>query len=302
MLLRSLTSSAISTYLEQLCRTQVPINRVYEGLLEPCLRHGSHYTSNPDSSVATIPVRYHDHSSLPMVDYFSAIGYVLAQTTSPETNLVALLSKYAEWCRVSAARLAVNPPTVVQALWVLDDKSKFSLAASVSAGKELGSERVRMERIKTLQDVWNPHQLVNPTPVQLKHAEAAKTIVEPSAELFGTPWGHCGEAVSFASMHRHIKARVPMGTLALGVKAMTSIVPGTDVVPVEAVEALANRNHTSSSTQALFNSDIIEILRVSGALRPMCLNCRWLMQVAKGNIVDYGAELASVGEHVHSHL
>ena len=113
------------------------------------------------------------------------------------TQLVKLLSQYAEWCRVSAVVLNVNTPTVVQ---LLRDTSsgQYSLAASVSAGKGGGREDVREERIKTLEAVWS-HPLIYPTPVQQAHADAGIGYGEPSAELFGTPWGHCGETMSFAS-------------------------------------------------------------------------------------------------------
>lgn len=82
-----------------------------------------------------------------------------------------------------------------------------------------------------------------------------------------------------------IRARVPMGTLALGVKAMTSPIPGTSIVPVEVI---SNLHHLS---------DIIEILRISGALRPMCLNCQYLNHVALGHIEDYAHRFSDTASY-----
>lgn len=88
-----------------------------------------------------------------------------------------------------------------------------------------------------------------------------------------------------------IHAGVSMGTLALGVKAMTSAIPGTNTIPVQVIP---NLHHMS---------DIIEVLQISGALRPMCLNCRYLSNVASGRVVDfahrfsdYSAAHASFGQ------
>jgi hypothetical protein len=128
-------------------------------------------------------------------------------------DLLHLLSNYAEWCRVSAGILNVNTPTVVQLLWVMSPsfrfpfslpgasyEGRFSLASSVAAGKGDGREDVREERIRTLESVWG-HPLPYPTPVQTEHANSDSILaVTPSAELFGTPWGHCGESITFASL------------------------------------------------------------------------------------------------------
>ena len=132
----------------------------------------------------------------------SSAGHVLAHSNCaphPPTllSLIQRQAIYAEWCRVSARALAVNPPTVVQSLFTTTfPGALYSFAASVSAGKGEGSAAVRHERVKALREVW-PHSLPVPTPVQRMHAYSAG--VEPSAELFGTPWGHCGETVTFAS-------------------------------------------------------------------------------------------------------
>ncbi len=142
-------------------------------------------------------------------------GYLLTHITpiSTFTQLIHRLSQYAEWCRASSAVLNVNTPTVVQMLF--DSPSslntqygrglglgRFSLASSVSAGKGEGREAVRETRIQTLEAVW-PHPLLYPTPVQRVHASAGvgfqRDGLEPTAELFGTPWGHCGEGITFPS-------------------------------------------------------------------------------------------------------
>lgn len=144
------------------------------------------------------------------------LGYVLAHEGSSDTildftYLLKLLTQYAEWCRVSAALIDVHPPTVVQLLWVMSHQfrygpgkhqssaGRFSLSSSVAAGKGDGREDIREERIKNLEAVWS-HKLLYPTPVQREHANSDSIkVVDPSAELFGTPWGHCGESISFAS-------------------------------------------------------------------------------------------------------
>lgn len=74
---------------------------------------------------------------------------------------------------------------------------------------------------------------------------------------------------------------VPLGTLALSVKAMTSAIPGTNLVPVEVIPRLHHIN------------DIIEILRISGAMRSMCLNCQYLRNVASGRVEDYAHRFSS---------
>lgn len=139
-------------------------------------------------------------------------GYVLTHAThaSSFTQLIHSLSLYAEWCRVSSAVLDVNTPTVVQMLFELPSREhynyghgglKFSFASSVSAGKGAGREDIRKARTKTVQSVWQ-QPLPYPTPVQQAHAAVGirySSKIEPSAELFGTPWGHCGESVSFPS-------------------------------------------------------------------------------------------------------
>ncbi|KAG7087630.1 hypothetical protein E1B28_013578 [Marasmius oreades] len=211
-------------------------------------------------------------------DYFSGLGYFLTHlTVTPQptsiTELIRLLSRYAEWSRVSASVLNVNTPTVVQ---VLRDVTsyRFSLAASVSPGKGEGQEDVREERIKVLENVWSP-PLIYPTPVQRAHAESGISPTESSAELFGTPWGHCGETIAFASLYKTIHMGHSIGTLALAVKPMTSFIPGTATVPVQTIETLWHLN------------DVVEVLRVAGAMRPMCLNCLYLMNSAGGNAEDY---------------
>ncbi|KAL0065475.1 hypothetical protein AAF712_007539 [Marasmius tenuissimus] len=210
-------------------------------------------------------------------DYFSGLGYFLTHLVPPSTahslaELVKLVSQYAEWCRISAAVLNVNTPTVVQLLRD-SSASRFSLAASVSAGKGRGRDEVREERIKVLGRVWS-EPLIHPTPVQRAHAANGVPGLS-STELFGTPWGHCGETVTFPSLYKTIHMGQSIKTLALSVKPMTSSIPGTATIPVYAIEDLANLN------------DMVEVLRVSGAMRPMCLNCSYLMSIAGGRIEDY---------------
>lgn len=228
--------------------------------------------------VHTVKVPFHDYENMDISDYFSGLGYFLTHL-DPRclsfTHLVKLLSQYAEWCRVSSVVLNVNTPTVVQLL--SDASGRYSLAASVSAGKGGGREDVREERIKTLEAVW-PRPLIYPTPVQQAHANAGIGYGEPSAEMFGTPWGHCGETLSFASMFKTMHRGQPLGTLALGVKPMNSIVPGTNMIPVYAIQELTNLK------------DIVQVLRVSGAMRSMCLNCVYLTKGA--TIEDYAVTFA----------
>ncbi|KAL0577612.1 hypothetical protein V5O48_004373 [Marasmius crinis-equi] len=218
-------------------------------------------------------------------DYFSGLGYFLTHLAPPTTalslaELIRLLSRYAEWCRISSSVLNVNPPTVVQ---LLRDTSanRFSLGASVSAGKGDGKDEVREERIKVLGNVWSG-SLIYPTPVQRAHAENGIPGLS-STELFGTPWGHCGETVTFSSLYKTIRTGHAIGTLALAVKPMTSIITGTDTIPVYAVENLVKLN------------DIVEVLRVAGAMRPMCLNCLYLINSAGGKLEDYAVTFA--GSH-----
>ena len=80
-------------------------------------------------------------------------------------------------------------------------------------------------------------------------------------------------------MHRSLHSRIPLGTLALGVKAMTSPIAGT-VSSLSPVDAILNLDRME---------DIIEVLRVSGSLRPMCLNCQYLTKSADAKIEDYAA-------------
>lgn len=163
--------------------------------------------------------KLHIHKPSPFLE--QKLGYLLTHATSSAsfTQAIHLLSCYAEWCRVSSSVLNINTPTVVQMLFddpnscksasfhTLDqygygNKLKFSLASSISAGKGEGREDVRAKRITALQSVWT-HPLLYPSPVQRAHASAGigygRSPIEPSAELFGTPWGHCGESVSFPS-------------------------------------------------------------------------------------------------------
>lgn len=75
----------------------------------------------------------------------------------------------------------------------------FSFASSVAAGKGNGREEIREERVRYLESIW-PFPLLRPTPVQREHANSdVLKALDPSAELFGTPWGHCGESITFAS-------------------------------------------------------------------------------------------------------
>ncbi|KAK7443575.1 hypothetical protein VKT23_015747 [Stygiomarasmius scandens] len=220
-----------------------------------------------------------------ITDYFSALGYLLTCTHHQPTftELVQLLGQYAEWCRISASILSVNPPTVVQVLFDIpshddDVVPRFSLASSVSAGKGEGREDVRKERTKTLSAFWG-HPLVRPSPVQRAHAMAGIGFkgIEASAELFGTPWGHCGESVTFPSLYKSMHTARPLGTLALSVKAMTTAIPGTSTVPVYAIQSLTQLG------------DIVELLRVSGSMRPMCLNCLYLRDGAGAKVEDFAS-------------
>lgn len=161
------------------------------------------------------------------------------------------------------------------------DLGSFSLASSVSAGKGNGKDEIRRERIKTLQSVW-PHSLIRPTPVQRAHAKLKTDAIDLSEELFGIAWGHCGESITFASMHRKLQSGTSMGTLALGVKAMTSRIPGTDLIPTQVIPKLQNVG------------DVVQILRISGALRPMCLNCQYLNATALGRTVDFARKFSNL--------
>lgn len=81
-------------------------------------------------------------------------------------------------------------------------------------------------------------------------------------------------------MYKMILSGVPLGTLALSVKAMTSPIPGTSTIPVEVIPNLHHLN------------DIIEVLRTSGAMRPMCLNCQYLSSIVSARIDDYAHRLS----------
>lgn len=269
-----------------------------------------------------------------LADYFSGIGACFAQRLASATNksvtgyllthlgptetplnftqLLKLLSTYAEWCRTSSYILQVNPPTVVQMLFVLSPTfhrvghpsihasplGRFALTSSVAAGKGDGREDVRAHRVNILETLLS-RRLPSPTPVQRQHANSDLIkVVHPSAELFGTPWGHCGESISFAacasfslssssvlisshSMHKSLHTGIPLGTLALSVKAMNTVVPGTSVIPVDAIP---NLHHIE---------DIVEVLRISGAMRPMCLNCLHMRDMTGASIDDYAVRLAA---------
>ncbi|KAJ3727287.1 hypothetical protein DFJ43DRAFT_1086004 [Lentinula guzmanii] len=303
----------ISSYLKELCYNPNNANyihsrRIFEGILYPCVKTKKHYVSGPGGKVHSVRVPFHEHKEMEISDYFSALGYVLTYSTRTASfiQLIHLLSHYAEWCRVSSFVLGINTPTVVQMLF--DDppsskltpfhtlahhgygnKFKFSLASSISAGKGEGREDVRSSRISALQSVW-PHHLIHPTPVQRAHASAGigygRSSIETSAELFGTPWGHCGESVSFPSMHQSITSGHPLGTLALSVKAMNCVIPGTNTIPVQTIPFLTSI------------TDIIELLKVAGALRPMCLNCLYLRNNARGCIQDYATKYSVSGDNV----
>lgn len=286
--------ASISAFFRELCYNprnthRAHLEKIYDGLLEPCLANKSHYVRGTHSSLSTVQVQYHDYSNFAIPDFFSGLGYVLAhlhpcQSSYNLKSLTQLLSQYSEWCRISALLLEVNPPTVVQLLWSMKCR-RFSLASSVAAGRGDGREDVREERVKSLEAVWHD-PLTNPTPVQQKHAlEGTCKIVDPSAELFGTPWGHCGESVSFASLFETIHSASPLATLALSVKSMTCMIPGTNIVPVQVIPHL-NRF-----------SDIVEVLRVSGSLRPMCLNCQHL---ARGRIKDYAYSFMAEDYCIHA--
>ncbi|KAJ3879271.1 hypothetical protein F5051DRAFT_403317 [Lentinula edodes] len=316
-LLASTTSTSnisapfISSYLRRLCfhpinPNKLYLSRVFEGILNPCLETGRHYVNGTNGKVHSVRVPFHEHKEMEISDYFSALGYLLTHATSSAsfTQAIHLLSCYAEWCRVSSSVLNINTPTVVQMLFddpnscksasfhTLDqygygNKLKFSLASSISAGKGEGREDVRAKRITALQSVWS-HPLLYPSPVQRAHASAGigygRSPVESSAELFGTPWGHCGESVSFPSMHKSITLGRPLGTLALNVKAMTCVIPGTNIVPVYAMPLLTSL------------ADMVEILKISGALRPMCLNCLYLRNTAGGCIQDHAVKFSTFAD------
>ncbi|KAJ3715729.1 hypothetical protein C8R42DRAFT_212935 [Lentinula raphanica] len=300
----------ISTYLRELCSrstnpNSIYLTRIFDEILFPCLKNAKHYVNGTDGTVHSVRVPFHEHKEMDISDYFSALGYILTHSTATAsfTQLIRLLSCYAEWCRVSSFVLGINTPTVVQMLF--DEPPsfqntltryghantlKFSLASSVSAGKGEGREDVRESRVSSLQSVW-PHSLVYPTPVQRAHASAGigygRSSIEPSAELFGTPWGHCGESVSFPSMHQSITSGRPLGTLALSVKAMNCVIPGTDITPVYAMPFLISI------------TDVIDMLKVAGALRPMCLNCLYLRNNAGGCINDHAIKYAMSGDMNH---
>ncbi|KAJ4481129.1 hypothetical protein J3R30DRAFT_3464529 [Lentinula aciculospora] len=307
-----ISAPLISSYLKELCfyrknPFQSYTGRIYEGILHPCLNSGKHYVSGTDGQPRSVRVPFHEHREMEISDYFSALGYILthATTTASFTQLIHLLSCYAEWCRVSSSILDINTPTVVQML--LDDPSssecpsfrtmaqyghrnklRFSFASSVSAGKGECREDVRQSRVSALQSVWR-HPLLYPTPVQRAHAATGigyeDSSIESSAELFGTPWGHCGESVSFPSMHHSITSGRPLSTLALSVKAMTCVIPGTDTIPVYTIPLLTNL------------TDVVEVLKVAGALRPMCLNCIYLRNTARGCIQDLAITFSASGDN-----
>ncbi|KAL1738327.1 hypothetical protein HDZ31DRAFT_78452 [Schizophyllum fasciatum] len=253
----------------------------------------SHYVPGMHESVHSLRVPYHDHEELHVADFFSGLGYLLAYQGSQMrslSELLQLLSIYSQFCRNAARFMYLNPPTVVQLLWETQSRNsahainlvsrRFSLASSVIPGKGGGREDVREQRVQALQQVWSP-VLRNPTPVQKAHAEAGISYAYPTEELFGTPWGHCSESVTFASMHKTMQSRVPLGTLALSVKSMTSPMPGVSTTPVEAIFQLQRLQ------------DMVEVLLASGALRPMCLNCQHLSDSVSARIEDFACLFAS---------
>ncbi|KAF5392196.1 hypothetical protein D9757_001522 [Collybiopsis confluens] len=310
----------ISLYLGELCHQpanpyQKYLIRTFNGILEPCLKNRSHYISGE-----CLRLPFHENKDMVISDYFSALGkddrpatgtaishrplgYVLTHTTPSASfiQIIHLLSRYAEWCRVSSAVLCTNTPTVVQMLYQLPNENvddnislygfrsdglKFSLSSSVSAGKGSGREDVRLTRIPALQSLC-PRQLPTPTPVQRAHASAGigygrgESRVEPSAELFGTPWGHCGESITFPSMHKSLILGNPLGTLALSVKAMTSVIPGTNTIPVQAIPLLTNLE------------SVLELLNVAGAMRSMCLNCLYVRNMVGNSVCDHAVAFSS---------
>ncbi|THV02661.1 hypothetical protein K435DRAFT_749058 [Dendrothele bispora CBS 962.96] len=278
---------------------------VYDSILKPCLTTKSHCARDIGTgNLCTVQLPFHECPGLSIADYFSALGYLLTHIYNQLTfvELIQLLGQYAEWCRVSASVLSVNPPTVVQVLfdsrldWPRDFETlgaskiaRFSLASSVSAGKGDGREDIRDQRTKAVQAFWS-HPLIQPTPVQRAHVMAgigfSNRALEPSAELFGTPWGHCGESVSFPSLYKSMHTGRPLGTLALSVKAMTTAIPGTSTIPVYAMQSLTHF------------SDIIELLRVSGSMRTMCLNCLYLRDGAGAKVEDYAARFSSSNSEI----
>lgn len=85
-------------------------------------------------------------------------------------------------------------------------------------------------------------------------------------------------------MHKSITLGRPLGTLALNVKAMTCVIPGTNIVPVYAMPLLTSL------------ADMVEILKISGALRPMCLNCLYLRNTAGGCIQDHAVKFSTFAD------
>ncbi|TRM64669.1 hypothetical protein BD626DRAFT_428986 [Schizophyllum amplum] len=292
------TAAAISSNLRDLCynagRThQEHLVNVFEGILLPCLEKRSHYKSDAYGALHSVQTQYNDHEKLSITDYFSGLGYLLAHQQDNRSDLIHLIkltSIYAQWCRASARSLCVNPPTVVQLLWETQPNygdstsnrapGRFSLSSSVVPGKGDGREAIRRMRVHVLSKIW-PSIFDNPTPVQKAHAEAGVSYAYPTEELFGTPWGHCGESITFASMYTTMQAHVPLGTLALSVKTMTSTIPGVGVSPAEAIMHLHRLQ------------DVVEVLRAAGAMRPMCLNCQHLADSVSARVEDYASVFTS---------
>ncbi|KZV92782.1 hypothetical protein EXIGLDRAFT_836212 [Exidia glandulosa HHB12029] len=298
-------TATLSEVLRNLCynpavRRRSSLRALYDKVLHPCLHKGSHIVRKGNGRLVTVPVEYNDHMKLPVSDYFTALGFVLAKQIPPErpiglTPLIKLLSAYAFLTRRSARALNVHPPTVVQLLWTkavqstgeAEDSSSHdavgpvSLASSVSAGLGDGRDEVRGERVRVLQDVW-PHEFPVPTPVQTAHLKAGiRQMATEIPELFGTPWGHCGESVSFASMYKTMQGGASMGALALSVKSMTTPMHEAGHQPVDVIETLHRL------------VDIVEVLRVGGAMRPMCLNCQHLAHCVSAHVDDYASLFAS---------
>jgi hypothetical protein len=84
----------------------------------------------------------------------------------------------------------------------------------------------------------------------------------------------------FDSLHKSVHFGVPMGALALSVKSLTSTIPGTSLIPAETILGLDRI------------SDILEVLKIAGAMRPMCLNCQHLRSLSGGFIDDYAIRLS----------
>ncbi|KAJ7634664.1 hypothetical protein FB45DRAFT_909483 [Roridomyces roridus] len=261
------TSAQLSNALKSLCNTPALVSGANRGDLDAVQTARTSVLLSASQEYYSVSVKFHDHASLIIPDYFTALGYIFSMQPYGPLSMserIRLLALYRPHFVQSRA------PTTVQLLWVNSPSDTRVVLGSSLAWLKPRSHflMARAVREGILRELWHD-ALVNPTPMQTR-------FPNPVGSLFGTCWGDCAEAISLSAFRQLVASGTSLRTLALNVAAMNAVDPLTGLSACDSILARTD----------LSLHDLLNILAHANAFRQMCHNCEHLRDTVGADILD----------------